>query len=193
MLGQVLEAVGRIEGLGGSLRSLHVNRNNATGDFVGYMRLQGQDLALMRSLLGFAGVRFSPVTLPQVAGKVETAAIPDADVPASLILVTDPGTVRAGDKDIEVGWAVVADSNDRLTWLLGLERSAAVQPAFYLEFPDLWQIVASTGDGARELNFAQAWLSGRSMRLAADIIAGTLRVDLQLARTAPAAAPAVAK
>lgn len=189
MLGQALEAIGRVEGMGGSLRSLHVNRGNVTGDFIAYTRLQGQDLTLIRSLMSLASVRTSPVTLPQIQGKLESAALPDADTPASLYLLTDPGTVRAGDRDIEVGWAMVADSNDRLTWMLGLERSAAVVPAFYFELPDLWQLIAATGEGPRELNFAQTWLTGRSVRVAADVIQGRLRIDLQLARTAAPPAP----
>ena len=190
MLGQAIEALGRVEGMGGSLRSFHVQRGNPSGDFIGYMRLQGQDLALIRSFMGIAGIRFSPVTLPNIAGKVDQAQLPDADVPASLYLMTDPGTVRAGDRDIEVGWAMVADSNDRLAWMLGLERSAAVLPAYYLELPDLWQLFATIDDAQRELNFAQSWLSGRSARLAADVVDGRVRLDFQLARTAaPAAAP----
>jgi len=194
MIGQALEAVGRVEGMGGSLRSLHMNRGNVSGDFIGYMRLQGQDLALIRSLMSLAGATLSPVTLPQIAGKIESAAIPDSDVPASLLLLTDPGTVRAGDRDVEVGWAVVADSNDRLAWMLGLERSAAVMPAFYFELPDLWQLIAVTGGSApRELGFAQSWLTGRSLRVAGDIIDGRLRLDMQLARTAAAAPAAIAK
>ena len=195
MLGQALEAVGRIEGVGGSLRSFHVNRGNLGGDFVGYMRMHGQDLTLIRSLAGLAGVRFTPVELPQVTGKVESTRIPDADLPASLYLLTDPGTVRSGDRDIEVGWAMVADSNDRLAWMMGLERSAAVAPAFYMEMPDLWQLFMAIDDAQRELNFAQGWLSGRSARLAADVIDGRLRLDFQLARnaTVAAATPALAK
>jgi len=193
MLGQAIEAIGRIEGMGGSLRSLHMNRRNVSGDFVGYLRLQGQDLALIRSLLSLARVTLSPVTLPNIAGKIESASIPDSEVPASLLLLTDPGTVRAGDRDVEVGWAVVADSNDRLAWMLGLERSAAVMPAFYFELPDLWQLIAATGDAPRELNFAQSWLSGRSLRVAGDLIDGRLRIDMQLARAATAAPPAIAR
>ncbi len=198
MLGQALEAVGRVEGMGGSLRSFHVNRGNPSGDFIGYMRMHGQDLTLIRSLAGLAGIRFTPVDLPQVTGKVESTQIPDADLPASLYLLTDPGTVRSGDRDIEVGWAMVADSNDRLAWMMGLERSAAVAPAFYLEAPDLWQLFLTADEAQRELNFAQGWLSGRSARLAADVIDGRLRFDFQLARNpavaaAPAAPAAVAK
>jgi hypothetical protein len=186
MIGQVLEAIGRVEGTGASLRSLQVGDRRASADYVVYQRLHGGDLALIRSLLGFAGVRFSQVTLPQVPGKVDQAQLPDSDVPATFLLVTDPGTVRAGDKDIEVGWAVVADATDRLTWMLGLERSAATQPAFYAELPDLWRLISSIEDGPRELNFAQGWLSGRSLRIAGDVIGGRLRIDVQLARDAAA-------
>ena len=195
MLGQALEAVGRIEGMGGSLRGFQVNRGTPSGDFIGYMRMHGQDLTLIRSLLGFAGLRFAPVDLPQVTGKVESTRIPDADLPVSLYVLTDPGTVRAGDRDIEVGWAMVADGNDRLTWMLNLERSAAVTPAFYLELPDLWQLFTTFDEARRELNFAQGWLAGRSVRIAADVIDGRLRIDFQMARTAAPAAgtPAVAK
>ena len=194
MIGQGLEAIGRIEGMGGSLRSLHLNRGNVTGDFIGYMRLHGQDLTFIRSLMSLAQISLSPVTLPQIPGTIEAAPIPDTDTPATLLLVTDPGTVRAGDRDIEVGWATVADSNDRLAWMFGLERSAAVLPAFYFELPDLWQLIAASGGQAhRELNFAQSWLTGRSLRVTGDIIDGRLRIDMQLARTAAAAPAAVAK
>ena len=130
-----------------------------------------------------------------VTGKVESTQIPDTQLPASLYLLTDPGTVRSGDRDIEVGWAMVADSNDRVAWMMGLERSAAVAPAFYMEMPDLWQTFMAVDEAQRELNFAQGWLSGRSARLAADVIDGRLRLDFQLARSAPVAAatPALAK
>jgi hypothetical protein len=189
MIGQALEAAGRIEGMGGALRSLHAQGRNPTGDFIGYQRVQGPDLNLMRSLLALGGVRFSPVNLPQIPGKVEQASLPDNDIPATLLLVTDPDKVRAGDADIEVGWATIADSTDRLSWLLSLPRDASVQPAFYLELPDLWRLVAATDDGPRDMNFAQSWLSGRSVRLAADVVDGRLRFDFQLARD-PNAAPA---
>ena len=188
MLGQALEAVGRVEGIGGSLRDLHVGRDDTRAEFVGYMRLQAQDLALLRSLTGLAGVRSSPVTLPQVTGKVESARLPDSDVPASLYLVGDPGTVRAGERDIEVGWAAIADSDERLGWMLGRERSAVVAPAFYLELPDVWPLLAAIDDARDELNFARSWLTGRSARLAADVVDGRIRVDFQLARSAPATA-----
>ncbi len=187
MIGQAVEAVGRVEGMGGSLRSLHAFGRNPTGDFVFYSRLQATEINLLRTALAFAEVRFSPISLPQVTGKVEQAAFPDNDVPATMLLVTDPDKVRVGDADTEVGWAAFADSTDRLTWLLGLPRDEAVQPAFYLEFPDLWRLVSSVEDGPRDLNFAQSWLSGRSAKLAADVVDGRLRFDFQLARDGAAA------
>lgn len=189
MIKQAVEAVGHIEGLGGSLRSLHAFGRNPTGDFIGYARLQGAEINLLRTALAFAEVRFSAISLPQIAGKVEQARLPDDDVPATLLLVTDPDKVRVGDQDMEVGWAALADSTDRLTWLLGQPRDSGPQPAFYMEFPDLWRFVSSIEDGQEELNFAQSWLSGRSAKLAGDVIDGRLRLDFQLARdpNAPAA------
>ena len=75
--------------------------------------------------------------------------------------------------------------------MLNQERSAAVLPAFYAELPDLWQLFATIDEAQRELNFAQSWLSGRSARLAADVVDGRLRIDFQLSRAAaPAPAPA---
>ena len=182
MIKQAVEAVGHIEGLGGSLRSLHAQRRNVSGDFIGYARLQGAELNLLRTALAFAEVRFSPVTLPQVPGKIDQATLPDADIPASLLLVTDPDKVKVGDQEMEVGWATVADSTDRLTWLLSQPRDEGVQPAFYMELPDLWRLFSAVPDAMEDLNFAQSWLSGRSARLAADIVDGRLRFDFQLAR-----------
>lgn len=190
MIGQGLEAAGRIEGMGGSLRSIHTQGRNTTGDYVGYARVQAGELALLRTMLGFAGVRFNAINLPTIPGKVEQAGLPDDDVPGSLLLVTDPDKVRVGDQDVEVGWATVVDSTDRLSWLLTLPRDMTPSPAFYLELPDLWRLVSSIEDGARELNFAQGWLSGRSVKLAADVVDGRLRFDFQLARESVATQPA---
>lgn len=186
LIGQAMEAAGRVEGMGGALRSLHAGGRNPTGDFVAYSRVQGGELALMRTMLALGGVRFNAINLPAVPGKVEQAALPDDDVPASLLLVTDPDKVRVGDADVEIGWATFADSTDRLTWLLGLPRDATPSPAFYFELPDLWRLVSAIEGGAGELNFAQGWLSGRSLRLAADVVDGRVRFDLQLAREAAA-------
>ncbi|MGB1277807.1 MAG: hypothetical protein ACPG77_18825, partial [Nannocystaceae bacterium] len=85
----VIDAASRVEGVGGSLRSLHLGKRRAIHtDFVGYMRLPSSDANLVRTMLAFANVSFSPLALANIQQKIETAAIPDSDVPASLFLVS---------------------------------------------------------------------------------------------------------
>lgn len=177
-----LDIVGRVEGTGGSLRSLQVGRNVQT-DYITYARVQGQDLALFRSLVGLSSMRFSPTTVAGVEAKVEAANLPYADVAAQFFLVTDPGAVRLGDRDVEFGWIVAADGPDRLKWALkDIAHDSDTRPAFYGELPDLWRLVASVDDGPREVGFLQSWLHGRGLRLAGDVIGGRVRLDLELAR-----------
>lgn len=183
MIRTALDIAGRVEGSGGSLRSLQVSERGVQTDYVAYARMPGPDLALFRSLVGFAELRFSPAPLPGVEARVEAAVVPAGEAPAQLFLVTDPGAVRVGDKDLEFGWLVAADGPDRLRWLLGdIEHTGAAAPAFYAELPDLWRLVGAVEDGPREAGFLQAWLSGRSVRLAADVVRGAPRLDLELAR-----------
>lgn len=186
-----LEIVGRVEGSGGSLRSLKIADRSVHTDYVTYARMPGSDLALFRSLVGFGKVQFAPTTLSGVEAKVEAAQVPSGEVPAQLFLVTDPGTVRVGDKDVEFGWLVAADGPDRLRWLLkDIAQENTALPAAYFELPDLWQLVAGFEDGPRELGFLQSWLSGRSVRFAADVVGGRVRLDLELARRGAAPGPA---
>ncbi|HEY8378300.1 MAG TPA: hypothetical protein VIK91_17510, partial [Nannocystis sp.] len=182
------DIAGRVEGSGGSLRSLQAADRSVHADYVTYARMPGQDLALFRSLLGFAQLRFSPTTIPGVASKVEVSPLPSPDAPAQLFLVTDPGTVRVGDKDLEFGWLAVADAPDRLKWLLAdIEHGPDTGPAFYGELPDLWRMITSFKDGPRELGFLQSWLEGRGLRFAADVIGGRVRLDLEFSRRSAAA------
>jgi hypothetical protein len=187
----VLDIVGRVEGTGGSLRSLQVGDRGLQSDYVVYSRVQGQDLALFRSLVAMASLRFSPVTVPGVDAKIETSNLTETGAPVQLYLATDPGTVRLGDKDVEFGWIAAADGQDRLKWLLAdVARDKDTDPAFYGELPDLWRLVGSFEDGPRGANFLQSWLSGRGFRMAADVVGGRVRFDFELARRP---APAIAK
>lgn len=187
MIRTALEITQRVEGTGGSLRSLQLGDRSVQTDYVAYARMQGQDLALFRSLIGFSELRFSPTTVAGVDAKVEAANVPEDDAPVQLYLVTDPGTLRLGDKDVEFGWLAAADGPDRLRWLLkDIEHAKDPEPAFWFELPDLWRLVASARDGARELGFLQSWLSGRSVRFAADTVGGRVRLDLEFARRAGA-------
>lgn len=187
----VLDIVGRVEGTGGSLRSFQLADRGVQTDYVAYSRMPGQDLALFRSLVGFSSLRFAPATIPGLDAKVEAAIVSDLDAPAQLFLVTDPGTIRKGDQDLEFGWIIAADGPDRVQWLLrDIERDKAQAPAFYGELPDLWRLVTSfqRGGDDNDLGFLQSWLGGRGFRLAADTIGGRVRLDLELARR-----PAIAK
>ncbi|PCC74755.1 hypothetical protein SAMN02745121_06065 [Nannocystis exedens] len=181
----VLDILGRVEGFGGSLRSLQVGGRSVQTDYVAYTRVQGQDLALFRSLVGLSSMRFSPVTVAGVDAKVEAGAVPDADAPVQVYLVTDPGTLRLGDKDVEFGWIAAADGQDRLKWLLAdVERDKDTNPAFYGELPDLWRLIGSFDDGPRDVGFLQSWLTGRGFRLAGDVVGGRVRLDAEFARRA---------
>ncbi|MFZ6177380.1 hypothetical protein [Nannocystis pusilla] len=181
----VLDILGRVEGFGGSLRSLQIGDRGVQTDYVAYSRVQGQDLALFRSLVGLSSMRFSPVTVTGVDGKVEAAGLSEAEAPVQVYLVTDPGTVRLGDKDVEFGWIAAADGQDRLKWLLAdVERDKETNPAFYGELPDLWRLIGSFDDGPRDAGFLQSWLTGRGFRLAADVVGGRVRLDLEFARRA---------
>lgn len=183
MIRTALEITQRVEGSGGSLRSLQMGDRNVQSDYVTYGRMQGQDLALFRSLVGFSQLRFAPTTVAGVDAKVEAAVVPEDDVPVQVFLVTDPGTIRMGDKDVEVGWLVAADGPDRLKWLLkDIEHAKDPEPAVYFELPDLWRLVASFRDGQRDAGFLQQWLSGRSVRFAADTVGGRVRLDMEFAR-----------
>jgi hypothetical protein len=183
MIRTALEIVQRVEGSGGSLRSLQLRDRSVHADYVAYSRMQAPDLALFRSLVGFAELRFAPTTVTGVDSKVEAATAPSGDAPAQIYLVTDPGTVKVGDRDVEFGWLAVADGPDRLRWLLkDVEHGKDVLPAVWFELPDLWQLISSFEDGPREAGFMQSWLTGRSVRFAADVTGGRVRLDLDFRR-----------
>jgi hypothetical protein len=94
-----------------------------------------------------------------VQGRVELTPLPDDDLPGNYYAIYDPRAATG-----EWGWAVLADGDDRVRWLAGLEHDDGSVPLVYLEVGDLWRLVSSFDDGARELGFAQSWLSGRWIR-----------------------------
>ncbi len=184
IVGGIVDSIGHFEGSGGSLRSLQVQGGDPRGDFVGYVRAASQELNLLRGLLGFGGLRFAPLQLQSVGAKVESVQIPDA--PGSLFIATDPAKVKIGEQETEVGWMIVADAPDRLSWLLGLPRDRAVHPSAYYEV-DLVRLVGSVPEVAGELGSARAWLEGRTVRGSLAVIAGRPRIDLYFGKP-PAAA-----
>jgi hypothetical protein len=193
MIGQAVEAVGRIEGMGGSLRSLHANRPQRQPATSSATAPAGQDLNLMRTLLASPASASTPITLPQVAGKVESGRDPRRRRPRDPAARHRPRhrPRRRPRHRGRLGRGRRQQRPPRLD--AGPRAQRRRQPAFYFELPDLWQLIAATGDAPRELNFAQSWLSGRSLRVAGDLIDGRLRIDMQLARAATAAPPAIAR
>jgi hypothetical protein len=155
----VIDIGSRVLGLGFSVRSLQMNHRSVSGDWVAYARVSAGDLTAARGFLQMAEARLSPATIPDVQGRVELTPLPDDDLPGNYYAIYDPHAATG-----EWGWAVLADGDDRVRWLAGLEHDDGSVPLVYLEVGDLWRLVSSFDDGARELGFAQSWLSGRWIR-----------------------------
>ncbi|KIG17145.1 hypothetical protein DB30_03742 [Enhygromyxa salina] len=155
----VMDVASRVLGAGFSIRSLNETRHTVTGDWVGYARMTAADLAAVRGFLQMADSRLSPVSIPEVPGRVEFTPIPDNDVSGNFYAIHDPAAATG-----EWGWAVLADSDDRVRWLAGRGHDDGSVPLVYLEVGDLWRLVASFEEGRRDLGFAQSWLSRRWVR-----------------------------
>ena len=132
---------------------------------------------MIRGFMVMGQLKVDALTLQNVDARIETAALPDADLPAALFLATDPRTVRVDDRDVETGWIAVADAPDRLSWLLGLPRDRSIAPAAYFEIPDLLRLVSAIPEADREMGSLRAYVGGRSLRIAFDVIDGRPRVD----------------
>ncbi len=185
IISQVMSGLNNFAGAGGSLRSLQMPRGRGAPavDFVSYMRVSGAELGMIRGFSALAGQRFNALELEGVTGKIESMAIPDEDLQASVYLVTDEKTVRVEERDVEVGWLAAADGADRITWLLGLDRETKIEPAIYFEIPDLSRLLATVPELDEELGTFRSWLNGRKVVFAADVVDGRLRFDSYLGRT----------
>ncbi len=179
IISQVMGALDNFAGAGGSLRSLTMPKGRGVPafDFVGYMRVSGAEIGIVRGMLALAGQRLTPIELAGVPGKVESLAIPEENLQASLYMLTDEKTAKVDDRDIEVGWMAAADGVDRITWLLDLKRESSIEPAVYFEIPDLTRLIASVPEAEREIGTFRAWLAGKSVRFAADVVDGRPRMD----------------
>jgi hypothetical protein len=180
----VVDAVGRIEGFGASLRSLSADRRRVQMGYVVYLRALAQDVAMLRGFARMAGLQPSETTVAGVEGVVDIVRVPENDVPAVLLIRTDPDKVEVEGKPTDYGWAVVADGTDRLAWLLGLARDDGQGPAAYLEIPDALPLVTGIRDVDEELSFARTWLGGRSFRFALYIDGGEPRIAAVMDRKA---------
>ena len=149
----------RVLGLGFSIRSLQVTPRSFTGDWVAYARVSAGDLAAVRGFLQMAELRMAPASIPEVPGRVEYVRLPDDEVSGNYYAIYDPAAATG-----DWGWGMLADGDDRVRWLAGLEHDDGSVPLVYLEVGDLWRLISTFGDDADEVAYAQSWLSGRWVR-----------------------------
>lgn len=176
----VVDAIGRIEGFGMSIRSLSFSGRRFTSDYAAYSRLRRGEVDLVRTGLTFTEAPISDVTLSNELGKATSVRIPEDEIPATIMLYKDPAPDE--DTPAEFGWASVVDGPDRMSWLLGLPREANAGPSAYAEIPNLWQLFTAFPDVDRDLGFARAWLDGREFRVAATVSGGAPQIDALLRR-----------
>ena len=180
----VVDAVARVQGIGGSVRSLSVGgRGQIHADYAAYARVTSGELALMRSLLALGEIRLSETTVTGVEGKVQMVRLPVDEAPVSLMTYLDPEKVDIDGTPTQVGWAAAVDGPDRFSWLLGLEREQPKTPSAYFEIPDLWRLASVQPDVARELAFGQTWASARSLKMALTVDKGEPRIVAVLERS----------
>ncbi|NVB37176.1 hypothetical protein G6O69_04990 [Pseudenhygromyxa sp. WMMC2535] len=149
----------RALGFGVSVRSLQETRGSLTGDWVGYVRSSAVDLNALSGFLQLIDVRLSPAQIPDVPGRVETTVLPNRDVAGNYYAIFDPQADTGS-----WGWAMLADSDDRVRWLSGLPRDDGATPLAYVEIPDLWRLLSVSENFREEFGFAQRWLSQRWIR-----------------------------
>jgi hypothetical protein len=154
------KAAERVLAFGLAVRKASVVNDWVSADWIGFARMPEMDLSTLRGLLRMGEVPLAPVTIEGVPGTIESAPLPDPDVPGRFYSISDP-PVATGSW----GWAMIADDDERVRWLAGLPRDDGAAPIAYLEVSDLWELAASDESVAREFGYARAWLSGRSLRV----------------------------
>jgi hypothetical protein len=176
----VVDTVAKIEGYGGSLRSLAIGRNAVQADYVAYARTTAPDNAMLRGLLGFAEIRMQESTLAGVDGPVQFATLPEDDAPIVLSTHDERTPTVVEGKNVLYAWLAVVDGNDRMAWLLGLPRESSTGPRAYFEIPDLGRLVSSVPELDRDIGVLRGWLQGRGLRAALSLERGEARIEATL-------------
>lgn len=184
----MLDLFENIEGFAYGVYDVHYRKESERVervDFVSLARAPSGSASVVRGLLGFASIGFQPV---ENAGTdaIERAELP-GDLPFGLFVVRDaePLTIKddAGAREVPFGWVAMASDEERLKTALALPRENPITPALYTEIPDLWAIFNTSREMRRELEFANTWLSGRSVKMAVDVIDGWPHVDMIVGKT----------
>ncbi len=156
-----VEVFGRVEGVGGSLRSLTASGRGLDGDYIGFLRTNATDSGLPRGVLTFAGQSMSEGTLGASRGPAWTWTVPD--VPAPLTLVTHNDATTDGSPP-KTGWIALVDGLDRMAWMLDLPREHNDGPPLYAEIPDLGRLLSAMGGLDRDLDLFRGYATGRGLR-----------------------------
>lgn len=154
------KAAERVLAFGVALRSLSLTPGQPSAQWVAFARMPAMDLATIRGVLRLAEVSLAPTQIEGVPGSIDAVTLPDAELPARFYAISDP-PITTG----EWGWAVLADGDERVRWMSGLPRDDGAAPVAYLEIRDLWALISGADEPARDLAFAQAWLSGRRLQM----------------------------
>lgn len=177
-----LDALGRIQGFGFSVRSVDVGRRSLQASYAAYARVPSGDLALVNTALALAEMRMTATTVEGIEGPVMMLRAPDDDIPAVLMSRNDPEAVAGEDgKDVSHGWLTVVDDPKRLAWLLDLPTDDGATPFAYGEVADLWRLMATVPDVVDELGFARTWATERAFKVSLGIDEGKLQLVMDLA------------
>lgn len=177
-----LDALGRIQGFGFSVRSVDVGRRSLQASYAAYARVPSGDLALVNTALALAEMRMTATIVEGIQGPVMMLRAPDDDIPAILMSRNDPEAVAGDDgKDVSHGWLTVVDDPKRLAWLLDLPTDDGATPFAYGEIPDLWRLMATVPDVVDELGFARTWATERAFKVSLGIDEGKLQLVMDLA------------
>lgn len=178
LLRGALDAVGRVQSLGLSVRRLDVGRRSLQATYAAYARVPSSDIGLVNTALSFAELRMNPTTVEGIDGQVMMLRVPEDDVPAVLMSQLDAEAVKDDEgKEVVHGWLSLVDDPKQLAWLLGLPTDDGAAPFAYAEIPDLWRLVASVPELVDALGFARTWATERAVRMSL----GLDGADLQLA------------
>jgi hypothetical protein len=174
----VLDMVGRVQSVGGSLRSASIGRQAVVAQYVVYARTSATDAGIPRGIISLGGGTMRDTTLPGTGGNAAIFEVPEDDFPMTVVSRPDPPT----DGTTPTGWVAMVDAPDRMSWLLGLAAEAYAGPAAYAEIPDVARAIQSWPELAVELESMRVWLERRSLRATFEIVDGEPVIRAALVR-----------
>lgn len=165
----VLDAVGRVQSTGGSIRAAAIDWPRTTAEYAVFARTSAADTAIPRGVVALRGGSMTETTLPGTGGTAATFKVPEDGFPMTIVTKTDAAEAGA----TPAGWIALVDAPDRMSWLLGLPTETYAGPAAYAELPDLGKVLQSLpAEGVRALEPMRVWLDRRSLRASFELDQG---------------------